>query len=150
MKKGEMLNKMIVFAATKHDGQYDRGGNPYILHPLSVMYLLDSKDEELQCIAVGHDLVEDTGVTWKELEDLGFSTRVILGIKCLTKIPGETYEEYKNKVKSNIDAIKVKIADLKHNTDIKRLKGTSSKDIARMEKYLILYLELEDCLANYY
>lgn len=140
--KGEQLSKMLVFATNKHAGQFDKGGNPYILHPLGCMYLLGEVDEELRCIAIGHDVVEDCGVSYSELREQGFSERVINGIRCLTKVPGETYEEYKQKVKSNPDSVKVKKADLTHNTDIRRLKGVSPKDMARMEKYFGFYLEL--------
>lgn len=143
MKKGEMLNMMIVAATNGHKDQYDRGGKPYILHVLAVMYLLNSDDEELQCIAVGHDLIEDTNMTYKELGDMGFSQRVINGIRCLTKVPGETQEEYMEKVKSNLDAVRVKMADLTHNSDIRRLKGVRDKDIERMVKYHKMYLELD-------
>lgn len=142
MKKGELLNKMLVFATNQHAGQFDKGGNPYILHPLAVMQLLASDDEELQCIALGHDLVEDTKVTYAQLRTEGFTNRIIDGIKALTKVPGEEYDEYKVKVKANSDAIKVKIADLRHNTDITRLKGIEAKDIARMERYFKFYTEL--------
>lgn len=133
--KGEMLSKMIVIATNAHAGQFDRGGVPYILHPLKVMHYLKSDDEELQCIAVGHDVIEDTAVTFKDLRDAGMSERVIEGIRALTKMPGETYEEYQAKVFANVDAMKVKLCDLRHNSDIRRLKGFREKDIARMEKY---------------
>jgi (p)ppGpp synthase/HD superfamily hydrolase len=137
-----MLNAMLVLATNSHAGQFDKGGNPYILHPLAVMQLLKDPDEEQRCIAVGHDVAEDCGVTWAQMRELGISERVIDGIRCMTKIPGESYEEYQVKVKSNKDAIKVKIADLTHNTDIRRLKGVSPKDVARMEKYFKFYMEL--------
>lgn len=142
LKKGELLNKMLVLATNRHAGQFDKGGNPYILHPIAVMHLLENPDEEQQCIALGHDIVEDCGVTYTELRDAGFTNRIIDGIACLTKVPGESYDEYKAKVKSNPDAIKVKIADLRHNTDIRRLKGVSPKDMARMERYFHFYMEL--------
>lgn len=141
-RKGELLNTMLVLATNGHQHQFDKGGKPYILHPLAVMYLLGDADEELQCIAVGHDLVEDCGVTYVQLRELGMTERIIDGIRCLTKIPGETHDEYKAKVKSNTDSIKVKKADLTHNTDIRRLKGVTPKDMARMEKYFHFYLEL--------
>lgn len=141
-KKGEMLTKMLVFATNSHAGQYDKGNNPYILHPLAVMNILNSSDEELNCIALGHDIVEDCKVSYSELRDIGFTDRIIEGIKCLTKVPGETYDEYKDKVKSNPDAIKVKIADLTHNTDIRRLKGATEKDMARTARYYKFFLEL--------
>lgn len=142
LKKGELLNKMLVLATNSHAGQYDKGGNPYILHPLAVLGILRSDDEELQCIAVGHDIVEDCGVTYQELYQLGFTKRIVDGIASLTKVPGETYEEYKDKVKANKDSVKVKIADLTHNTDVRRLKGVSKKDMARMERYFMFYMEL--------
>jgi GTP diphosphokinase / guanosine-3',5'-bis(diphosphate) 3'-diphosphatase len=141
-KKGELLNKMLVLATNSHANQYDKGGAPYILHPLAVMQMDATFDEEQQCIALGHDIVEDCGVTYSQLRELGFTDRIVNGIQALTKIPGETYEEYKAKVKANVDAVKVKINDLRHNTDIKRLKGVSPKDMARMERYFHFYLEL--------
>ena len=142
MRKGELLNKMLVLATNRHAGQFDKGGNPYILHPLKVMYYLKTDDEELQCIALAHDLVEDTDTTFAELREMGFTERTIDGIKALTKMPGESYEDYKVRVKSNPDAVKVKMCDLRHNTDVRRLKGVTEKDLARMEKYHRFYMEL--------
>lgn len=140
--KREKLGEMIVIAANKHAGQFDKGGHPYILHVMAVMYLVESEDDEVKQIAAGHDLVEDTETTYSELRSLGFSERVIDGIRSLTKVPGETYEEYKEKVKRNRDAILVKMADLKHNSDISRLKGLRQKDFDRMAKYMAFYAEL--------
>jgi (p)ppGpp synthase/HD superfamily hydrolase len=142
VKKGELLNKMLVLATNRHAGQFDRGGNPYILHPLKVMYYLKTTDEELQCIALGHDMIEDTNTTYAELISLGFTDRIIDGIRALTKVPGETYDDYKGRVKANPDAVKVKMCDLRHNTDIRRLKGVTEKDLDRMAKYNRFYLEL--------
>lgn len=143
MKRGESLNKMLVLTTTKFDGIFDKGGNPYILHCLKVMYYLKTDDEELQCIGLGHDLVEDTDVTYADLRNMGFSERIILGIKAMTKVPGETNEEYMDRIKANPDAIRCKLADLRHNSDIRRLKGITAKDIARIEKYHAMYLELK-------
>lgn len=148
MKKGEMLAKMLVIATNAHAGQFDKGGLPYILHPLKVMHYLKSDDEELQCMALGHDVIEDTKVTYKELRDAGISERVISGIKALTKLPGQTLEEYKEGVFANVDAMLVKRSDLRHNTDIRRLKGITEKDIARMAKYHQFYTEIEAKLDN--
>lgn len=142
MKKGQMLNTMLYLAVNGHNGQYDRGGNPYILHPLKVMHYLKTTDEELQCIAVGHDLIEDTKATYAELIAVGISNRVIVGIKALTKLPGETYQEYKERVFANEDAMRVKLCDLRHNTDIRRLKGATQKDIERTAKYHEFYCEI--------
>jgi len=143
MKRGELLNKMLVLATTKHSGQFDRGGQPYILHPLKVMYYLKSDDEELQCIALGHDIVEDCGVTYADLRELGFTERIVVGIKGVTKVPGETHDEYMERIKASPDCIRVKLADLRHNSDIRRLKGITEKDVARIAKYHKMYLELK-------
>ena len=78
-----MLDKMLVLATVGHAGKFDRGGKPYILHPLKVMHYLKSDDVELMCIALGHDLVEDTPMTYAELRESGMSERVIDGIRCV-------------------------------------------------------------------
>lgn len=141
------LANMLILATQRHDGQFDKGGKPYILHPLKVMHYLRTDDEELQCIALGHDLIEDTfddlicGQTF--LRSRGFSSRVVSGIVAMTKRLGQSFDEYKAQVKSNPDAILVKMADLRHNSDIRRLKGVGPKDIERIEKYHRFYLELE-------
>lgn len=144
MKKGELLSIAIGIAVDAHAGQFDKGGSPYILHPLKVMHYLKSDDEELMAIAVMHDTVEDNKkITYAYLRERGLTERVIEGIRCLTKVPGETEEEYKTKVMGNYDSIRVKKADLRHNTDIRRLKGVTEKDIARVTKYHKFYLELD-------
>jgi len=143
MKKGHMLATMLVIVTNAHDGQFDKGGAPYILHPLKVMHYLKTDDEELMCMALGHDVIEDTKVTYKDLRDAGISERVILGIRAMTKQPGQTLEEYKEQIFASPDAMKVKMADLRHNSDIRRLKGVTEKDIARMAKYHTFYLEIK-------
>lgn len=144
MKRGEMLNKMLVLVTTKFDGIFDRGGAPYILHCLKVMYYLKTDDEELQCIGLGHDLVEDTETTYVQLREMGFTERVIVGIRAMTKVPGETNEEYMDRIKACPDAIRCKLADLRHNSDIRRLKGVTAKDVARIEKYHKMFMELKE------
>jgi len=145
MKRGEELNKMLVLVTTEFDGIFDKGGVPYVLHCLKVMHYLKSEDEELMCIALGHDLVEDRkNITYARLREMGFSERVIVGIAAVTKLPGESPEEYLAKIMANPDAIRVKLADLRHNSDIRRLKGITAKDVARIEKYHKMYLTLKE------
>ena len=142
-----MLSNMLLLATNAHDGQFDKAGKPYILHCLKVMHYLKSEDEELMCIALGHDLVEDTEVTYRVLyNDYGFSDRVIEGIRALTKQRGQTYDEYKEQVFANKDAMRVKMCDLRHNSDIRRLKGITEKDVARIAKYHQFYLEIKERL----
>ena len=140
------LAKMLVYATVGHDGQFDKGGKPYILHPLKVMHYLKTDDEELMCIALGHDLIEDAGWTAKAFLDEGFSERVVAGIVAMTKVKGESYEDYKARVKASPDAVLVKMADLRHNSDIRRLKGVTEKDLARTKKYHEFYLELMEAV----
>jgi (p)ppGpp synthase/HD superfamily hydrolase len=147
MKNGEMLSGMILLATMGHAGQYDKGGVPYILHPLKVMHYLKTADEELMCMAVIHDLFEDTKITKKEVVKGGASKRVIDAVTCLTKQPGQDYDEYKLQVFSNKDAMQVKLCDLRHNSDIRRLKGVTEKDIERIAKYQRFYLEILTKLA---
>lgn len=144
--KGVWLSKMISLATERHAGQFDKGGRPYILHALTVMHRLRTDDEELQCIAVGHDLLEDTVTDPWELRIMGFSERVVEGILALTKAEGEAADVYRARVKANPDAVRVKIEDLRHNSDIRRLKGVTDKDIARMVRYHEFYLELKVAL----
>ena len=141
-----MLGKMLVLATNSHDGQVDKGGKPYIMHCLKVMHYLKCEDEELMCIALGHDLVEDTKVTYHQLNEAGFTERVIQGIYSLTKQRGQTYDEYKRQVFANKDAMRVKLCDLRHNSDIRRLKGVTEKDVARIAKYHQFYLEIQEKL----
>lgn len=148
MRKGEMLGTSLRIATNAHDGQFDKGGSPYILHPLKVMHYLKTDDEELMCIALLHDVIEDTQTTYQELRDNGISERVIIGVAALTKLPGQTFQEYKEGVFKSVDAMKVKMADLRHNTDIRRLKGVTEKDIQRMVKYQLFYTEIKERLQN--
>lgn len=144
MKKGEMLGKAIKIAVDAHEGQFDRAGIPYILHVLKVMHYTKTQDEEVQAIAVLHDSVEDNkNVTFIDLMRQGMSWRVVEGVRALTKMPGQSLDEYKAVVKANKDAVLVKMADLRHNSDIRRLKGVTQKDIERTAKYHQFYLELE-------
>lgn len=148
MKKGEMLSAAIHIATNAHHGQFDRGGQPYILHPFAVMTLLETPDEELRCVALLHDVIEDADVTYQDLENAGMSYRVIDAVRALTKQRGQTYNEYKDEVFKNPDAMRVKAADLTHNSDVRRLKGVSEKDVQRMVRYHNFFLEIQNRLNS--
>lgn len=143
-----VLATAIKIAVTAHNGQFDKGGNAYILHPLKVMHYLKSDDQELQAIAVLHDVVEDTDITYQDLRLAGITERIIEGVRCLTKVKGQTLEEYLHVICGNKDAMKVKLADLRHNTDIRRLKGVTEKDIKRVEKYHKMYVYIKSILEE--
>lgn len=146
----QMLNVALVIAAKAHDGQFDKAGKPYLLHVLAVMANLNSDDEELNCVAVLHDTIEDTAkkpegqkVTYKMLLDNGMSQRVVDAVKLLTKVPGQDNEDYVEGLLTNEDAMLVKKADLTHNMDLKRLKGVTDKDMERMNKYIRTYHRID-------
>jgi (p)ppGpp synthase/HD superfamily hydrolase len=151
-KKGTLLSAMLSIAVKAHEDQYDKAGSPYILHPLKVMHYLKTDDEELMCIALGHDCIEDgkkKGITYALLRGHYMTERVIEGIRCLTRVPGETEEEYQTKVMSNIDSIRVKKCDIRHNTDVRRMKGLTEKDFARLMKYHNFYANLVTAEAKW-
>lgn len=130
----------IKIAAEGHLNQKDKGGNPYILHPIKVMHYLKSDDYQLMAIAMLHDVLEDTDVTAADLVIMGFSNRVKDATVILTKKEGHTPEEYLFGILCNPDACRVKLADLRHNTDIRRLKGLREKDFDRMQKYHTMHV----------
>lgn len=155
MKTKNMLAVAYQLAAKSFVDKVDKQGRPYFEHCLQVMQNLNTDDDELKQIALLHDYLEDVypddmkkGVD--KLVKSGFSQRVIFGIIDLTKMEDQTYEQYICAVKENIDSVLVKIADLKHNSDITRLKGLTEKDIQRMVKYYKTYIELMSHLDNFY
>ena len=93
-------------------------------------------------------MVEDCDITFVDLEAAGMSQRVVDAVRCLTKQRGQTLGEYKETIFSNKDAMRVKMCDLRHNSDIRRLKGVTEKDIARMAKYHTFYMEIKAKLVD--
>jgi len=140
------LANAIALAAEKHKNQFDKQGMPYILHPLKVMHYLKTDDLELMIIAVFHDLFEDTDITAEYLRAQGYSMRIIDAVTALTKVKHQTEENYLAAIKANKDAVRVKLCDLRHNMDARRLKEISPKASARMDKYCKMYWELKDLI----
>jgi hypothetical protein len=128
------LAAAIELATEAHKGAFDKGGNPYILHPLHVMSGL-MFDKGLAIMGVLHDVVEDTDITLEDLTAMGFSTRTTDALALLTHLPEDSYDDYIYKIAGSYDAIRVKRKDLEHNSDITRLKGVRKKDMKRLEKY---------------
>jgi (p)ppGpp synthase/HD superfamily hydrolase len=131
-------------AASGHVNQFDKGGAPYILHPIRIaMRLKDRGDEvdyELMTIGIMHDLLEDTLYDFNNLVDDGFSNRVFIALNCLTHRTDESYDDYIARILTNRDAMLVKLEDLRDNSDITRLKGMREKDSLRTIKYHKAYL----------
>ncbi|RII33640.1 GTP pyrophosphokinase [Clostridium chromiireducens] len=138
-----MIEKAILIAVNAHKGQVDKGGSPYILHPLRLMF--SREDEAEKICAVLHDVIEDTDVTLDYLREKGFSKEVLSALDALTRRKGETYEEFIDRIIENKIACNVKLADLNDNMDISRIKNPTEKDYERLEKYK----KAKDKILNY-
>jgi len=129
----QTLERAIAIAATAHAGQVDKGGAPYILHPLKVMLRMNSLEERI--VAVLHDVVEDCGISFDDLRKEGFSEAVLSAIESVTKVPGESYEDFVERAAQNPIGRVVKLADLEENSDLSRIASPSWEDLERVEKY---------------
>jgi (p)ppGpp synthase/HD superfamily hydrolase len=127
------LERAIEIAAEAHSGHVDKAGQPYILHPLSLMF--EFRDLDAMITAVLHDTVEDSDVTLGKLEEAGFSDAVVTAVDALTRRKDESYDEFISRLSSNPLARRVKLADLEHNMDLRRLQSLSSTDLERIVKY---------------
>lgn len=127
------LERAIEIAARTHAGQLDKGGAPYILHPLRVMLRVAPGAQQI--VAVLHDVVEDSAVTFEDLEREGFSAEVISGLRAVTKIEGESYEDFVARAALDPVGKAVKLADLTENSDLSRIAEPSQKDLERVAKY---------------
>lgn len=116
----ELTKKAMLTAYNAHHGQYDKAGVPYICHPLHIAGQM--KDEVTTCVALLHDILEDTNVTLDMLEK-EFPKEVTEAVVLLTHEKVVTYEEYLRRVKENPIACQVKVADINHNSDESRLSG---------------------------
>lgn len=128
-----LLQKAIDLAHQAHAQQVDKGGQPYINHPLRVMAKMETLQEKI--VAVLHDAVEDSALTLEDLLAQGFPADIVDSIAALTKISGEEYEVYLQRVMGNAIALRVKIADMKDNLDISRIPHPTAKDWQRLTKY---------------
>lgn len=139
-----MLDKAIAIAAEAFVNKFDKGGQPYILHCLNVMEQMPKNDIDLRCAAVMHDLIEDTDWSYDGLIQIGFPQEVVITVDMLTHRRNVPYENYIDRIAGDEWATLIKLADLRHNSDITRLKGVRDKDIERMVKYHQSYLLLSD------
>ena len=129
------LERAIEIAVSAHKGVKDKGGNPYILHPLRVMLSLNSEEEKI--VGVLHDVVEDAeDWTFEKLQDEGFSTQILEGLQSVTKTSeDENYDEFVQRAFANAIGRQVKIADIKDNLDVTRLDILTEKDVKRLQSY---------------
>ena len=146
-KPMNMLALAISIAAEAFKNKLDKSDKPYILHCLYVMAHVNQYNEDEMVAAVLHDLVEDCkgqGWTFARLTSLGFNDNVIGILHLLTHDKNTPYHEYIKAIAVSDSATRIKLADLKHNSDITRLKGLSKKDLDRMEKYHHAYIYLSN------
>jgi GTP diphosphokinase / guanosine-3',5'-bis(diphosphate) 3'-diphosphatase len=137
-----MLEKAIRLAAESHQGQVDKAGDPYILHPLRIMMLMCTEEEKM--VAVLHDVLEDTATTPEILAREGFPPIVIDSVKAITRGCQEGYFEYIERVKKNPIARIVKMRDLIDNMNMGRIQNPTLRDMRRIEKYQKAFTILGD------
>lgn len=137
------LARAIEIAASAHKNQADKGGSPYILHPIRVMMSLDTEDEKI--VGVLHDVVEDSDVwNFERLKEEGFEENILSALKSVTKVSeDEDYQQFIKRAGQNEIGRNVKIADIKDNLDVTRIGTLNEKDLLRINKYkeALLFLE---------
>ena len=128
-----MTKKAMKLCFEAHKDQVDKSGMPYVFHPFHLAEQMH--DEYTTVAALLHDMVEDTEFTFEFLAKREIPDCVIDAIKLLTHDESVPYLEYVKKVEENDIAKAVKLADLKHNSDLTRLDYVNEKDLFRIEKY---------------
>jgi (p)ppGpp synthase/HD superfamily hydrolase len=128
------LERAIKIAVDAHAGQTDKAGRPYILHPLRVMFAVDSDPERI--VGILHDVCEDCpGWNFERLGMEGFSHEVIAALESVTKRRGEFYDDFVKRAAADPIGRRVKLADLLDNSDLSRISEPTEHDHARMARY---------------
>lgn len=117
-----------------HKDQRDKSGAPYVFHPFHLAEQM--ADEDATIVALLHDVMEDTDYTIDDLQKMGFNNEVLSALSLMTHDPAVPYMEYVAAIKSNSIAKTVKLADLRHNSDMTRLETVTEKDKKRADQYL--------------
>lgn len=133
----DLLLKTLELVIKLFEGKTDKAGLPYYNHLLKVYANVDNYDEKI--IALLHDVVEDTEVTFDDLKVYGYPENILEALRVLTKKKGEYYPDYIERIidGNNIQALNVKLADLKHNVDINRIENPTINDYERINKRYI-------------
>jgi (p)ppGpp synthase/HD superfamily hydrolase len=143
------IEQALQIAAKAHEGQKDKDGKPYILHPLRVMAAVEG--EEAKVVAVLHDVVEDTAVTLDDLRAAGFSETILTAVQCVTHRQEEPYADYVVRCKANDIARRVKLADLEDNSRLDRVLLRPQRlqaDLARLRRSVLSYKFLTDRITE--
>ena len=129
----DLTKKALKLSFETHKDQVDKTGMPYIFHPF---HLAEQMDDEISTVcALLHDVVEDSQITFENLLQMGFPHEVIEVLKLLTHEKSVPYMQYVEKIATNPIAKKVKIADLRHNSDLTRLNVVDETALNRANKY---------------
>lgn len=129
----ELTKKAMRIAYDAHAGQFDKCGVPYVFHPMHLAEQMTS--EKACCVALLHDVMEDTDITADQLREMGMPIDVVFALQLLTHAPEVDYMDYVRGIKHNAIAREVKLADLAHNSDLSRLERVSAEDLERNRKY---------------
>ncbi len=127
------LERALVIAALAHAGQRDKGGQPYIMHPLRMMLKLESEQERI--VALLHDVLEDSEITVDELAEAGFSDEVLQAVQNLSRRPGETRMDAARRAAGSPLTLRVKLVDNADNLDLKRIPEPTVQDQERLKEY---------------
>lgn len=128
-----LTKKALRLCFLAHRDQTDKSGLPYIHHPL---HLAEQMEDELTTVvALLHDVVEDSPYTLPDLREMGFPAEAVAAIALMTHAEDVPYLDYVANIKHNPIARIVKLADLRHNSDLTRLDHVDAKALARVEKY---------------
>ena len=128
-----LTKKAMRIAFEAHKNQIDKSGIPYIYHPIHLAEQM--VDEATTCVALLHDVIEDTDMTFEQLQAEGFTPEMITALRLMTHDESVPYMDYVSEIQKNPIAAKVKLADLKHNSDLTRLDYVDEKALIRVEKY---------------
>ena len=128
-----IVDLALSIARQAHEGQLDKAEVDYIEHPIYVASQVDTEEEK--AVALLHDVIEDSPVSAEELLQAGLPETVVTAVQVLTKKKEQDYQTYLETVKKNPLARVVKLADLKHNSDLSRLSSITEKDRERLKKY---------------
>ncbi|MDE6833223.1 MAG: HD domain-containing protein [Ruminococcus sp.] len=142
----ELTNKAMRIAYEAHHGQYDVNGVPYIFHPYHVAEQMT--DEITTCVALLHDVIEDTDITIEELEQV-FPAEVTEPVRLLTHEKGTEYIDYIEKIKTNPVARTVKLADIAHNSDMSRITDLNAVPAEKIIRWKRKYTEAKRILEKY-
>ena len=129
-----LTKKAMKLCFEAHKDQVDKSGLPYVFHPFHLAE--EMQDEESTVAALLHDVAEDTDLSLEQIAEYGFGEEVMVALALLTHGDDVPYMEYVAAIKKNPIARAVKLADLKHNSDLSRLDEVSPKALERREKYL--------------